>query len=250
MKLARTMDDNSLSRRVTAFCSILVGILYCIVGLTHFLMPRENLLLATGVSRAFFESLASGSAAFSIHYWAFIVASLLAIGVVSGLSELIGSPKAVLVKLSAAWGVVGFSVTALNFAFMHHQAMALAGRFNGLEPSVQTGVLVTGLHNVDPYSLMSFGLVGAWSLTVNSLGYRWGRLPKALALIGCVGGALYEMVFLGTVMGSEVLIDIAAAGAMVLGPVWFIWLGLFLVRRRSGVAGGTAEQAAGADVAC
>jgi hypothetical protein len=52
------------------------------------------------------------------------------------------------------------------------------------------------------------------------------------------------MVFLGTLSHSELLIDFAAAGGMVLGPVWFIWLGLFLLRGQARVAGGVAEPLA------
>jgi hypothetical protein len=180
---------------------------------------------------------------FTVHYWAFVLSSLFGIGVVSGLWDIMaGSESRAALRFTSILGIVGFSVTGLNFAFIHHQALVIAAKFHGLDASVQATIVATGLHNVDPYSLMSFGLVGVWSVAVSILSYRLRVLPRKLALVGCVGGTLYEMVFLGTLMGSEVLIDIAAAGAMVLGPVWFTWLGVFLVRTRDQSKGLAAES--------
>lgn len=235
------MENKRSPESLTAICAGVVGVSYCLVGLTHFLMPRENLLFAKGISRAFFESLTSGSTPFSIHYWAFICASLFGMGVVWGFSEMFRSENSALLKLSSVWGIIGLAVTALNFGFLHHQALATADRFASLDSSVQMTIVVMGFQNLDPYSLMGFGLVGIWSLTVNLFCYRRSLLPKALALVGCGGGMLYEMAFLGTLSHSESLIDFAAAGAIILGPVWFIWLGLFLLGRRPTASGRGAE---------
>ena len=55
--------------RFGAISAFLCGALYLLVGVTHFLLPREQLRGATGVDAAFFESLASSSAVFTVHYW-------------------------------------------------------------------------------------------------------------------------------------------------------------------------------------
>jgi hypothetical protein len=222
------MHNRTSSGGLTAICAFVVGLAFCVIGLTHFLMPRENLLMASGVDRAFFESLASNPIPFAIHYWAFIWASLFGIGVVLGLHKVFRLENSALLTLASAWGIVGLSISAINFGFLQSQALATAVRFADLDPAAQTAILSVGFKNLDPYSLMGFGLVGAWSLTVNVLSLRRRLFPKALALIGCSGALLYEMVFLGTTFHLEVLIDIAAAGALVVGPVWFIWLGLVL----------------------
>lgn len=219
--------DNS-SRWLFAACSISAGISYFVIGLTHFLLPREQLQFASGVTRAFFESLASNSTAFVVHYIAFVCASLLGVGIVVGVYGLLES-KGFWLRLTSVLGVVGFAVTALNFGFLMFQALGLASRFQGLDAAAQNAVLAIGLLSLDAYSLMGFGLVGLWFISVNRGLRQNGLLPRTLALLGAACGVLSESVFLGRVLHTKLLIDIAAAGAIVLIPVWFIWFGVSLL---------------------
>ena len=79
--------------RITAIFAFVAAVAAAIVGVSHFMMPREQLHLATGVTQAFFESLGKGSGAFRIHYWSFVVASLASTAVVLGVRRLVAAPR-------------------------------------------------------------------------------------------------------------------------------------------------------------
>jgi len=223
--------------RVLSFCAIMTGGLFVLVGVTHFLMPRAQLHLASGVSRAFFESLASRPGAFVIHYWAFVLASLSAIGVIIGLGEMLGRGAGLWLRLSSAWAVIGSAVTAVNFDFFRSHALETAGRFASLDPAAQAAVLAGGIRSIDPTSFIGFGLGGIWFITINVAGSRRALFPKALGVLGVFGGVLFELVFLGTLFHVGLLIDIAAGlGAVIVAPTWFICIGVLFLRRTVAIA--------------
>jgi len=218
-------------------CAIVTGALYLASGLTHFLMPRAQLHLASGVSRAFFESLAARPGAFTVHYWAVVLTSLFAIGVIIGLNEMFGSGAGLWLKISGVWAIVGGAVTAVNFDLFRSHALEAARHFAGLDPAGQSALLATGVPTIDPTSFLGFGLPGVWFITINLAGNRRGLLPKALSALGVLGGALFELVFLGTIFHVRLLIDIAAGlGGVIVAPIWFISLGALLLRRAVAVA--------------
>ena len=62
--------------------AIIMGMAYIVAGITHFLMPREQLHMASGIKPVFFESLKSSSTVFRIHYWAIIIGTLAGAAVV------------------------------------------------------------------------------------------------------------------------------------------------------------------------
>jgi len=68
--------------RFGGLCSIVVGVLYILVGITHFLLPRAQLRGASGVDESFFESLSKNSLVFSLHYWLVVILSLLTFAVI------------------------------------------------------------------------------------------------------------------------------------------------------------------------
>jgi len=58
--------DHSFLLPVFAFAA---AFMFIAEGITHFLMPPEQIHLAHGITPAFFTSLAANPAAFHIHYW-------------------------------------------------------------------------------------------------------------------------------------------------------------------------------------
>ena len=60
-----------------AWFALAMGVFSVLTGITHFLMPREQLHMASGIQPGFFESLRISSAAFTIHYWAVIASALI-----------------------------------------------------------------------------------------------------------------------------------------------------------------------------
>jgi len=89
--------------RITAIFAFVAAVAAATVGVSHFLMPRAQLHFATGVTPAFFESLAARSGPFRIHYGAFVVAALASTAVVLGVRRLVAAPRPSAGRLGERW---------------------------------------------------------------------------------------------------------------------------------------------------
>jgi hypothetical protein len=222
-------------RRVTAIFAFVAAIAAATVGVSHFLMPRAQLHFATGVTEAFFESLAEGSGAFRMHYWSFVVATVAFTGVVMGGRQLVATPRSLFYRVAEVWALVGLSVTAIDFALMQSKALSMAAGFGHLDVPARSAVVAIGLPHLDPTGLFGFGLFGLWLAAFSWAARR--ALGSALPWVGILGALLYEAVFLGCLVHRPMLIDLGAGfGGVVIAPAWSVWLGIVVWRARDGAA--------------
>jgi hypothetical protein len=124
---------------------------------------------------------------------------------------------------------MGFALTAIdNFHALdlnYDKAFAYVNTLGAKEPLSIPGSL-TGL---DVNGWFRFGAIGLWLLAVNLLALRTGAWPKLLAYVGIAGAVAYFLVLAGNTFGPDALILIGAgAGGIILGPIWYIWMGLRL----------------------
>jgi hypothetical protein len=77
-------------------------------------------------------------------------------------------------------------------------------------------------------------------LVVSVLALRARSWPKALAYLGIAGAVGYFMAVASAVVPNAmgIILIVAGLGALVVGPLWYIWMGLVLLRTQPG-AGGT-----------
>lgn len=89
------------------------------------------------------------------------------------------------------------------------------------------------INPVNPLNLMTFGLTGVWFGVAATLLRRTAGIPQLLWLLGYVAFADLEVGFLASLLGVTQLATLTAivAGA-VGGPVFWLWLGLVLLRER------------------
>jgi len=219
------------NRRLASSLAFLVAAFAIAVGVTHFLMPREQLHLATGASNAFYASLAANSGPFRVHYWSFVVAALANLGLVIAVRSLISEPRSLLYRLTETIAIVGLSVTAIDFALMQSKALSLVDRLPNLDASAQAAVIALGLPHLDPTGLFGFALPGAWLVVFSLEARRTRSITAAVAFLGLLAGLLYASVFLGSVAHLTLVIDLAAGlGGVVVFPVWAVCIGLVLHR--------------------
>ncbi|NOX90698.1 MAG: hypothetical protein GXO77_16990 [Calditrichaeota bacterium] len=219
-----------ISSRTLGIFSILSAIAYLIVGITHFLMPPEQIHFAQGITADFFLSLSKNAAAFHFHYWAFVIASLLAMGVFLGAG--IGESPSYLFKITRMWALLGFAITVLDFSRMHSNAIRLASEFLAYSGTVKASVLAHGLDRLDPYGI-AFSLIGIHIFYLNFSGGRSRRLPEWMAFIGMSGGVLLQFVFIGSLTHIGLMIDLAAGlGGVIIFPLWLIAYGLWHLKTK------------------
>jgi hypothetical protein len=209
------------SRRFESVCAAVAGASYLAVGITHFLLPRDQIHFATGIRAGFFASVAAQPTAFTVHYWAFAVASLAAIGVVVSFRAKWPGHYSVSRDVISLLGVVGCVVNAVNFLLLLAESLQGAQAYATLDATSQALMVAQGLHTIDPFALFGFGLTGLWLLVSNAMIYSSRQLPRWLALAGLGGGIGFELVFVGKVLHVAEVIDAAAGVAIVVGPVWY-----------------------------
>ncbi len=224
------MKDNSIAK-LGGTCAILVGISYLVIGVTFFMLPVEQQAGGASTVAEFLESVAPDSSMLVIQYWAFALGALLAIAVVTAVSDLVRSANEGLVRWTSTLAILGFAVVAVSFLVLQDHTPLLAAGFVEADESAQAAIGIIGTRSLDPDGWMGFGTVGLWFLVVNWLAMGGGQLPKGLTYVGLAGGLAYVLIVAGNVLSIPVLISIAAGlGGVILGPIWYIWTGVVLRR--------------------
>jgi hypothetical protein len=213
-------------------CSILVGIFYLLGGIAYLLLPPAQ--KATGDPAAFLSSFAENNTMSTLNYWSFGLTGLLGIAVVLALADKI-------ISVSEGWGrwtsnlaVVGFAFLALNYfrsvSIYPDRAAAFVAGDEVTKAAIAANQSLVG---VDPQGWVTYGLVGIWFLVVNLLALRGDLWSKLLSYVGIVGAIAYGMVVAGLASQTEILVTIAAGAAVIIAPIWYIWMGLDLRRSNS-----------------
>jgi len=216
-----------------------VGILYVLVAITHFLLPRDQLRGAGGVTAAFFQSLSGSSVVFSAHYWTVAILSFLTIAVYLGLLSLLRDHLSGPLCWAAVVGIIGAALSMVDFAYVGVEAPRLARAFSGASAGAQSVLVVSGIPHIDPCFFAS-ALMGIFSLIGNAVALRHRLLPRAVTYIGLIGGVALLLVFLGSLVRSPRTIDVTVGlGGLIIGPVWYTWVGFALRRASRSAAGAT-----------
>ena len=220
------MKDNTLSK-LGGNCSILLGILYLVIGITYLLLPADQ--KQTSAVDKFLPSFVENPTTQIIQWWGFALSGLVAIAVVLAVSESVRSENEGWMRWTNNLAVIGFAVVAINnFRNLGFQP-GLARAYVEGDAVTKTAIEVSGPYSLDPQGWLGFGAVGLWVLVVSLLALRAGTWPKLLTYIGIATAAAYWLIVAGFVSNQEMLFTIGAAlGGIVLAPIWYIWIGLRL----------------------
>jgi hypothetical protein len=183
-----------------------VALGYVVIGVTYFALRANQLGHAAGL----FASLAHDSTAvFRIHYWAFAATSLLAIGLVIGLRPEADRQPSLLVRMTRAWALLGFSVSALEFLYVQQRALAIASKWDALDPSARAALAALGIGRLDATWVLGFGIIGAWPIALGLAARRSGAWPKTVCWFGYGVGLAGGLVCLGSLTGVFAFVNIA-----------------------------------------
>ena len=198
----------STFERFAGVCAILVsigGILYAIafVVLKSTLLSSLFLLLggvlSTAVLTTVYNRLRKTDVAFSL--WAFLLSGV---------------------------GALGAAV---------HGGYELA---NGLHPVKVTGDLSNFLANspnsIDPRGLLTFGLAGLGLFVIAWLIGRGKQFPRGLGYLGYLAAVLLIVLYLARLIlltpTNPLILGTAVLSGFIVNPLWYIWLGVTLLRGR------------------
>lgn len=149
-------------------------------------------------------------------------------GGIFGASALIG----LYLKLQPQTG--GYALWALIFGLAGAVTATLHGGYdlaNAIHPPGQTSPFPSA---IDPRGLGTFGLAGLSILAFSYLMTKDANIPRRLAYLGYLSGALLILIYLARLIilsASNPLVLIPAGlEGFIVNPVWYIWLG-FVLRR-------------------
>lgn len=170
----------------------------------------------------------------TVEYWAFALGAVFAIAAVLAVSESVLSVNEGWVRWTSNLAIIGFAVSAINyFRYLGHYPTMAATYATGDAATRAAMKASQSVLSLDPNGWLVFGGVGLWCLVVNLLALRENTWPKTLSYVGVAGAIAYWLVVAGFVFQMYILITIAAAAAIIVGPIWYIWVGLTLRKTAS-----------------
>jgi hypothetical protein len=222
------MEEKSVNR-LGGVCSIMVGVLYVLIGVTFLLVPADQQGGANPEDLArFLPSFHQNPTAMTLLYCEFAVGAVLAFAAVPAISGLVRTVNEGWARWTGNLAIFGFAVVAIYYFQMLAIAPGRAAAFVSGDASTKAALIVP--RGVDPQFLLRYGLIGFWMFAVNLLALKAGKLPKILAVVGIVAAVLYWLLAANDLLGvaSSLRPIIAVAGGMITAPIWFIWVGVKL----------------------
>jgi hypothetical protein len=216
-------------QRIGGACAVVVGLSYVVVGITYLLLPNEQRPEAP--SATFLPSYAANPTFARLINWETALGALFAIGAVMAITELVGEAGPGLARWTGNLAIIGFAATAISgFRALAVQPL-MASSYVVADASAKAAIVANSNPNLDPDGWLAFGVVGVWAIVASVLALRANALPRLLSYVGFAVGALYLFVVAGNVTHTEAFIAVAAGlGAVIMAPIWFIGVGVTLLR--------------------
>lgn len=133
----------------------------------------------------------------------------------------------------ALWALLlGVIASFATLAHGIYQALSLI-TLQAAEPAQSEAITLVRMapSQIDPAGLATFFVTGLAILTFSLLILRQADLPKRLGQLGVVLGILMMVLFFASAANAQTLILISGGlASVIVGPIWWIWLGRRLSR--------------------
>ena len=225
------MEEKSVTK-LGGVCSVIVGILYVLIGITFLLVPAEQ---QGGIDEIamFLPSFYKNPTAMTLLYVEFALGAILAIAAVPAITGLVRTVNEGWARWTSNLAFLGFALVAIYYFQMIAIAPSQAAAFVAGDASTKAALAVpTG---VDPQFLLRYGVIGLWILVISILALKGKMLPTMLSVVGIVAAVLYWVLAVNDALGVATVVRpiLAIAGGVIAGPIWFIWIGIRLLKATS-----------------
>jgi len=217
------------ARSVGAWASIALGLTYVLVGIGYLMQPE---LQKSGTIDESLGSLATDPLGYKILNWSLAVGGLVALAAVPWICSRLTDDSNGWIAWARNLGLVGFAVAAVNAFRSLNLAMDEAENYvhQLCDEACKLAVRGDYVHmSLDPDGWMTFGAVGAFVLITTVVAIKQKPVPALLAIAGLGASVSYWLVVFGNVSDNDSVISLAAAvGGVILGPIFYIGMGLTL----------------------
>jgi uncharacterized protein DUF4386 len=227
------MKDNSLYK-LGGICSMIVGISYLVIGVTELLLPPEYTVEYNArVPLMFFRT---NQALFIVQWSAMLWGAVFALAVIPAVSEKVRNFGEGWVRWTSALATLGFAVTILDNYWAVVMTPPIANAYFAGNDVTKIAMTIPGsAQQIDERGWLQWGAVGLWVLVINLLALRGKAWPRILSYLGIATAVGYFMAFASVVIPDllGITLLVAGIGGVVLGPIWYVWMGLVLYRTNS-----------------
>jgi hypothetical protein len=188
------------------------------------------------------HSVAEDSFMLRVGYWAWILVAVVGLGAYPAITGLVN-------KNAEGWAIWARHLGYLAFIVMIVENLRLSvyvpaegQAFAGADDTVRKMIGGDNFHlSLDPNGWLEFSALGLSILIISLLALRVESLPRGWAIVGIIDAILLGLAVAGNITGVSILVGIAAIlGGIILGPVWFIWIGIVMRRLEPEPTVGTA----------
>jgi hypothetical protein len=227
------MKDNSVLRLGGAM-AILLGIAKLFSSVGYLLLPAA--LRQTAKGAVLLPAYAQSPGLLNAIFWSEALVGIFGLAVVPALASLVHSRSEGWTRWASTLALAGFVVTSVGYMASIARVPGIAAAFVAGDAATKAALAVVWRSSPDLLGFWGYGAIGIWVLVVSILALRGKDLSPILNIIGILLALLYILVPLSVLQKSATLqLGIAGAGAL-LAPIWYIWVGLALMRRRSEAA--------------
>lgn len=206
--------------------AILIGMINVLLIIYVIVTPSQQRYDVGEGLRYFAES----PLALSLAWIMFAITAVLSYAVIPVVADIVEDVSRDWTRMASIYGIAGYTVLAASFLTLIGFMPELARAYVNGDEIARTAIVATGLPETDPHGFLMFGGPATWLIVVNVLALRGRKLPVLHAWSGIILGLGHWGTVVADVFEIETL-NLAAAGAGALFyPIWFVWLGLQLLR--------------------
>ena len=222
------MESKDSFTKAAGILAIIIGLLFLAVGINYLFMPEAQ---KEYLQPEFWPSFAEKPISGLVQSIAFALIGFLAVGLLPVVTKLVGGEVSGFLRWIMILGIIGFAVHSIEETRSMVLTTRIADAYVDGNAATKSAITALGLQHLDPMHIYKFGLVGLWFLVANITGLTRKSLPTVLSIIGIIGGVAFWMNMVGNGFQLITLVTIAAVVAIALGPIWFIWTGIVIMKR-------------------
>jgi hypothetical protein len=172
----------------------------------------------------------------ALHYLslgAMAMVALLTMCTIPTISDLLRDDYQGWIQIGAIFGYMGFGVLALSSLVAPTYDLHLARAYLSGDEMTQAAIVqIMTVTNFDPAGWATFGPMGVWTFVAHWVALRKGAWPRKLAYLGIATAFIYWAVLIAIAFYFNLVAAlIGVVGSLIIAPILYIWLGIFLIRQ-------------------
>lgn len=224
--MENNVEVSTIKSRIAGICSIIVGAVNVLLALYIVAIPSEQ-RFAPG---NFFESYTQNPLSYTLVWSTISITGVLCFAAILPAVNKKLKFRSEWLKIASILATVGFAIMALKFLTLLGRAPELAEAYLAGDEITRRVIGAQGLPQLDPQEWLAMFCPAIWFFTVNAIAFRKRAWNRIIAAFGLLIGIGYISVTPATIFELELLDMVAAGIGAIAAPVWFISMGVLLLR--------------------